>query len=327
MSRILIVIPCLNEARHIGPLLAQLLPFAKQQDARIIVADGGSNDGTVGIVNEIARGAPEIELLKNPAKLQSAGVNLAVDRYGANSEWLIRIDAHSSYPAGYCATLLEEAGATGADSVTVSLNAVGGGFVQTLAAATQNSRLGNGGSAHRNSVEGRWVEHGHHALMRISAFRAVGGYDESFRTNEDAELDLRLARAGYKIWLTGRTHVNYFPRRTIGSLARQYFRYGQGRARTLAKHAMQPKARQRAMIGVAPAIAVVPLGGLFWPLALPGFLWLSACLAGGVMLAGAARDPKLVLTGPIAAVMHASWSLGYWTMQRGSLPKRRAATA
>ena len=43
-------------------------------------------------------------------------------------------------------------------------------------------------------AEGHWADHGHHALMRISAFRAVGGYDESFSHNEDAELDYRLGR-------------------------------------------------------------------------------------------------------------------------------------
>ncbi len=316
MSRVLIVIPCLNEARHIGRLLAQFLPFAQQAGARIVVADGGSSDGTQGIVSEIARGAPEVVLMRNPARLQSAGVNLAVDRFGAGADWLIRIDAHAAYPAGYCEALIADAGTTGADAVTVSLHAEGKGLVQTLAATAQNSPLGNGGSAHRNVTEGRWVDHGHHALMRIAAFRAVGGYDESFRTNEDAELDLRLARAGYRIWLTGKTAVTYFPRSSLGALARQYFRYGQGRARTLAKHAMRPRARQRAMILVAPALAFAPVGLLFWPAVLPAAIWLTACLAGGALLAARRRDPRLLLTGSVAALMHAAWSAGYWSMAR-----------
>ena len=41
--------------------------------------------------------------------------------------------------------------------------------------------------------------------MRIAAFRAVGGYDESFSHNEDAELDYRLRQAGYRIWMTDKT--------------------------------------------------------------------------------------------------------------------------
>src|SRR3984885_13297203 len=85
--------------------------------------------------------------------------------------------------------------------------------IQKAAAATQNSLLGNGGSAHRREGKGgRWVDHGHHALIRLESFRAVGGYDESFPQNEDAELDHRLANSGYKIWLTSQTSLTYYPR-------------------------------------------------------------------------------------------------------------------
>ena len=72
----------------------------------------------------------------------------------------------------------------------------GTGLFQKATALAQNSRLGNGGSQHREGGAGRWTDHGHHALMRLDAFRAVGGYDETFSHNEDAELDYRLAAGG-----------------------------------------------------------------------------------------------------------------------------------
>ncbi len=208
-ARVLIVIPTLNEAAHIGGVLDTLLPFAERHGARIVVADGGSTDGTRALVT--ARPEPGIVLLDNPRRLQSAAINLAVEHFGDEADWLIRIDAHSAYPADYCDVLLAEAQATGADSVVVGMKAVGSGFWQSLIAAAQNSRIGNGGSAHRVMPVGKFVDHGHHALMRIAAFREVGGYDESFSHNEDAELDLRLGNAGFRIWLTPRTRVTYFP--------------------------------------------------------------------------------------------------------------------
>lgn len=312
MSRALIVIPCLNEARHIGPLLAKLLPYAQREKAQIVVADGGSSDGTIGIVEKIAKGTPEVELLRNPARLQSAGVNLAVDRFGAEATWLIRIDAHADYPADYCEALIAQAMTTGADSVVVSMRAEGQGLVQTLAAEAQNSPIGNGGSAHRMVSHGKWVDHGHHALMRISAFRAVGGYDESFGHNEDAELDVRLTRAGYRIWLTGKTEVVYYPRTSLQALAKQYFNYGRGRARTLLKHRMRPKPRQRLMIGVAPAFLLAPLGAVHFIFTLPVVIWLCACLIGGAIVAIRRGQPFLSLTGPVAAIMHVTWSTGFW---------------
>lgn len=313
MRRVLIVIPCLNEARHIGTLLGELKPYALASGAQIVVADGGSTDGTQQIVQDIAASAPHIHLLDNPKRIQSAAVNLAVERFGADADWLIRIDAHAKYPADYCQTLLAEAQTNDADSVVVSMHAQGhDSIIQKLAAATQNSPLGNGGSAHRMASSGRWVDHGHHALMKISAFRAVGDYDETFTHNEDAELDLRLTRAGYHIWLTGRTYMTYFPRGTLRALARQYYNYGKGRSRTLLKHQLRPKPRQRLMVGVAPALVLAFLCMVFWVCALPATIWFSACILGGIALALKERQPLLVLTGLVAALMHLSWSLGFW---------------
>ena len=53
--------------------------------------------------------------------------------------------------------------------------------------------------------------------MSIPAFRAVGGYDESFSHNEDAELDYRLNAAGYRIWMTDKTLMVYYPRASVGA--------------------------------------------------------------------------------------------------------------
>ncbi|TIT70853.1 MAG: succinoglycan biosynthesis protein exoa, partial [Mesorhizobium sp.] len=71
--------------------------------------------------------------------------------------------------------------------------------------------------------------------MRIAAFRAVGGYDESFSHNEDAEFDHRLRQAGYRIWMSGRTQMVYYPRSTLKGLFFQYLGYGRGRANNVLK--------------------------------------------------------------------------------------------
>ncbi|MGO4836036.1 glycosyltransferase family 2 protein, partial [Rhizobiaceae sp. 2RAB30] len=203
---VLIVVPCLNEAAHIGGLLDQFAPAAERIDAKIVVADGGSTDGTRRIVEGKAAGNARIVPLDNPKRIQSAAVNLAVERHGEGCEYLIRVDAHGAYPDDYCDRLVEEAVRTGADSVVVGMATKGFGFFQRAVAAAQNSRLGNGGSPHRHGAsDGAWTDHGHHALMRVDAFRAVGGYDESFTHNEDAELDYRLRKSGFRIWLTGKT--------------------------------------------------------------------------------------------------------------------------
>lgn len=287
---VLIVIPALNEARHIDGVIRSLLPFARRGAARIVVADGGSDDGTQAIVARIAAQEPEVTLLHNPGRLQSAAVNLAVHLHGDAADWLIRIDAHADYPDDYCDVLLAEAESTGADSVVVAMRAVGRGFWQRVIARAQNARIGNGGAAHRSAPEGRFVNHGHHALMRVAAFRAVGGYDPGFAQNEDAELDYRLQAAGFRLWLTALTQMDYLPRSTPLALMRQYFRFGRGRAATMLKHRMAPAPRQMAVIALAPAVALAAAAPV-WPLfALPAAFWGAACLAAGVSLAVTPQD-------------------------------------
>ena len=310
-SGALIVIPTLNEAKHIGPLLDWLSARLEGLQARLVVVDGGSTDQTRAIVE--ARTSDRIVLVENPQRLQSAGLNLAADKFAdERTKWLLRLDAHARYPDDYCDRLLDEARLHGADSVVVSMDAVGSGFWQRAIALAQNSRFGNGGSAHRLAGAGRWVDHGHHALMRMDAFKAVGGYDPSFSHNEDAELDLRLGGAGYRIWLTGQTRLQYIPRSTLGSLARQYFRFGRGRARTILKHHQRPRARQAVLIALGPALCLIVLAPLHPIFLVPVLTWALACLAAGIAISVSAKDARGLPAGLMAGVMQASWSLGFW---------------
>ncbi|MDX8477177.1 glycosyltransferase family 2 protein [Mesorhizobium sp. VK24D] len=321
----LIVIPCLNEAVHIGALLEQLRPAAARLGARIVVADGGSTDGTQDIVEEAAAEDPRVILLANPKRIQSAAINLAVATFGDGADYLIRIDAHGGYPADYCDRLVEEALATDADSVVVSMLTSGTGAVQKAVAAAQNSKLGTGGSKHRHMSAGEWVDHGHHALMRIAAFKAVGGYDESFSHNEDAELDHRLRLAGYRIWMSGRTQMVYYPRATLKGLFFQYLGYGRGRAKNVLKHRMVPKLRQMIPLLVAPVVLLAFFSLFHWLAAVPFLLWAAVCLGYGAVTAIRQRNSGIALAGVSAMVMHLGWSLGFWQQLLTPRSQRKAA--
>ncbi len=324
-ARCLIVIPCLNEARHIGPLIGRLGRAVETLDAVLVVVDGGSTDGTREIVQNIAALRDDIALLDNPKRIQSAGINLAVAAFGDQYDYLIRIDAHGDYPEDYCETLVAEATATGADSVVVAMETVGTGAFQKATAYAQNSKLGNGGARHRVGSKSHWADHGHHALMRIAAFRAVGGYDEDFSHNEDAELDFRLNAAGYRIWMTDRTNMVYYPRASAGPLFRQYFAYGRGRARNLLKHRSWPSLRQMIPLSVAPVAAGALLAVINWAAAIPFVFWAAACLGYGVWMAVGQRNPYGPLAAVSAMIMHFAWSAGFWRELLS--PRRRSAAA
>ncbi len=317
-TRTLIVVPALNEAEGIVAVMDTLLAGAPP-GTRLVVADGGSTDGTRDLVEGYSADNPAVTLIANDARIQSAGINRAVGLHGNGARYLLRADAHAVYPEDYCRILLDEIRGTGAASVTVAMQTLPRGGFSTGVAAAQNSVLGTGGSAHRTGGgTGRYVDHGHHALMRLDAFREIGGYDPAQSHNEDAEFDHRLRQAGRWIWLTGRTALGYVPRGTPGALFRQYRAYGRGRAMTVLKHRMRPRARQVAPLIVAPAVTLAALGVVLAPfgaawlwLCLPAALWAAICLVYGIVLAGRAGDISVAWAGPAAMIMHFGWSLGF----------------
>jgi succinoglycan biosynthesis protein ExoA len=306
------IVPCLNECGHIDGLIIRLLDDPDWIDPLVVIADGGSTDGTLEIVEEIAARDPRVRLIHNPKKIQAAALNLGAELFGAERMWLVRVDAHCRYPRGYVSTLIKEATRTGAVSVVVSLHTCGRSGFQRAVAHAQNSRLGAGGAAHRMRAAAGFVDHGHHALMAMSAFRSAGGYDQRFSHNEDAELDVRLRRNHAQIWLTDAARVVYFPRAAPWPLFLQYANYGRGRAKTLLLHREPAKLRQLLPLAVAPALVCLA-GATFWPvLAAPAAAWALGSCAYGAAIAVAQRDAFALLSGPAAMIMHTGWSLGFW---------------
>jgi succinoglycan biosynthesis protein ExoA len=318
---VLIVIPALNEAATIGGLIASLRQgLPKDLEVRFVVADGGSTDGTQAIVRGAMAELPQLHLLHNDKRLQSAGINLAASAHGADAEILIRCDAHAQYPDGYAARLVESLRVHEADAVVVPMDSIGDTCIRKAVAWVSDTPLGSGGSAHRGGRASGWVDHGHHAAFRMSSFRRAGGYDESFSHNEDAELDCRQHAMGSRIFLDADIRIGYFPRNSFKALWRQYFNYGFGRSRTVRKHPGSLRLRQFAV----PAHVVLSLAGLaltpwsawfaLWPA-----MYLGALLAGSAALAVKHRSLCGLLTGAAAFVMHTAWALGFfagWATRR-----------
>jgi succinoglycan biosynthesis protein ExoA len=308
-----IIVPTLNEERYIRDAVTSLIPKSETVDYELIVLDGGSTDRTSLIVEEMAAANPRIRLEPNPSRYQSAAVNRGAEIAKPDSSIIVRADSHAEYPPDFVIHLAKELRERGVASIVVPMRTRGKGFLQRGIAAAQNSRLGNGGAAHRTAKNSRFVDHGHHAAFDRQTFLAVGGYDESFTHNEDAELDIRLRSSGEQIWLCSELAISYFPRNSFGALARQYFNHGSGRARTMLKHRRPPKVRQLLPLG-ALGVNVLSLAsglGFGWPFLLPSLTYLGACLGGGLFLGVSERDPAACTAGLAAITMHQSWAAGF----------------
>ncbi len=310
--KLIVAVPVLNEERYISDCLHSLLAQEGVDPFEIIVMDGGSTDRTREIVDALGREHTNIRWIANPKRLQAAAINLAAEQAAENANILVRADAHALYPRDFIRKCLDAFLASGAESVVVPMLTAGSQGFQRAVAAAQNSRLGNGGSGHRMIGVSRFVDHGHHALFDLMFFRQIGGYNDTFSHNEDAEFDIRLHRFGGRIWLCADAPVTYFPRSDLRGLARQYFRHGAGRARTLLTHGIRPRLRQ--MLPLA-ALASVVAGIVLWPVspafALVPLAYILICVVWALCVAAQARDPGLIGMAAAAIAMHLSWAAGF----------------
>lgn len=319
---VVVVIPTLNEEDHIETCLRSLMTGdIRLRQVEIFVVDGGSRDLTCAIVELMLRDYPNLRLLHNSQRLQSAAVNLAARSAGIGRRILVRCDAHAIYPPNYVMSAADSLVRRNVASVVVPMDARGETCFQKANAWIVDTPLGSGGSAHRGGRRSGFVDHGHHAAFDLKTFLHVGGYDESFSHNEDAEFDARLRQAGGRIFLDAEIRIAYLPRATVRALARQYYNYGRGRARTLRKHGERPKLRQMippvVLLACVTGVALTPLTP--WGLLAP--MTYSAALVGASLLV-AVRQRSVcgLLAGVASGVMHMSWSAGL--LRQLLLPRR-----
>lgn len=311
---VLVVLPALNEVSHISACIRSLMsPDGWMLNTTIVVVDGGSTDGTLDTVRDLQRTYPNLILLDNPAKLQSAGINLAVSKCAEpHHRILVRCDVHALYPPGFVKDLAEKLYSADSASIVTAMDANGQNGFQRATAWIVDTPLGSGGAAHRGGTVSGFVDHGHHAAFDLRWFKKIGGYDPTFSHNEDAEFDIRLAQAGGRIWLASDIRVGYVVRPSIVRLWRQYWNYGRGRASTIGKHKIVPRLRQMAPVGNIIFLALSCIAMFFSPLALiwPAsylFLLFGTSVAGMIVL----RSYTGFWAGPALAAMHIAWGLGF----------------
>jgi hypothetical protein len=249
-------------------------------------------------------------VIDNPDRLQAAGLNQIVRE--ARGDVIVRMDVHCEYAPSYVRACVETLDRTGADNVGGAQRArARSGFQHALCAAL-TSPLGVGGAKYRSADQEGFVDTVFLGAFRRKVFESIGLYDPKAITNEDAELNQRLIAAGGKVYLSRDIEVHYYPRDSFKTLAKQYFKYGRGRARTLLKLgrflSLRPVIPFFMVVGGAAMLLLPPLWPVA-PLAIGGYL-----LATGAEAIRVGRDlgPAAIPTvWAIFPVLHASHGVGF----------------
>lgn len=187
LPTISLIIPTLREAQNIQPLLASL-SGQSLAPLQIIVADGGSEDGTAEIARRFARENPALQVLvlsceRGTSRQRNAGAALA------SGELLIFIDADDRAPRDF---LLKVARSHRRLSFAVAcpwftvrernwgIRAAYLCFNLLFFAGQGWLRMGSGVCI----------------IVRREVFDAIGGFDETLHLGEDIHLIRRASRHG-----------------------------------------------------------------------------------------------------------------------------------
>lgn len=315
-----VIIPVLDEREHIEATMADLLQQDYDGTFHVVVADGGSVDGTREWLEELARSDRRVQVIDNPERRQAHGLNRGASV--ATGDVLVRADGHSRYASDYLTRSVEALEELGG-AVGGPMNPVGYDPFSEAVAAAMSSPVTMGPGRFHHASEREEVDTVYLGAFPRDAFNRIGGI-RSFPSgsSEDADFYYRWRAAGLRVFVDPAIVTEYAPRNTWSALWRQYWRYGQGKSEMLWVNGRFPSWRPMAPLALVVALAGLSVVGLVsgsWlPLSLLVAAWVG--VIAGVAFRAPARTHLVLVAAP---TMHIAYGLGsLYGLVRGPGPLR-----
>ncbi len=310
-----IVLPCRNEQGYIQACLQSILEQEPPEGGfEILVADGMSTDGTRDYLQQIAKERPQIRVLDNPGRIVSTGLNAAIR--AARGEIIVRMDAHTVYAPDYVRQCLAVLSETGADNVGGPMQTTAKSYMERAIRAVFHSAFAVGGArSHKAGYEG-YVDTVIYGCWKKAVFERIGYFDEELVRNQDDEHNLRLARAGGKVYQSTRIRSWYHVRGSLKTLFRQYMQYGYWKVLVIRKHQTPASLRHLVPGTFLASLCLLAAFGLFWPPALwgaigLGVLYAATALTAAVAIAARAEWKLLPVLPVVVACFHFGYGYGF----------------
>jgi succinoglycan biosynthesis protein ExoA len=325
-----VVIPVLNEERHLGEAVARVVEQDYPGELEVVLAIGPSRDRTRQIAEQLAAADPRITLVPNPTGKTPAGLNLAISH--ARHKIIVRVDGHGVLTPGYITRAVELLDETGADNVGGVMAAEGTTRFEQAVACAYRSRLGLGASTFHQGGKPGPADTVYLGVFQRTALERVGGFDETMHRAQDWELNYRIRKTGGLIYFSPDLSVTYRPRSTVAALAMQFFHTGQWRREVIRRH---PETASKRYLAPPVAVVLLTLGTVAGVIGLAtGVGWLvfgfaaplgyAAALVLGSLMEGRYLPWRALFWMPlVCATMHIAWGLGFLV----GLKERPRATA
>jgi glycosyltransferase involved in cell wall biosynthesis len=215
-ERIALVATVLNEASSIDALLESVVCQTRLPD-EIVIADGGSGDGTVERLERWRDRLP-LRVLRAEGATIARGRNLAIA--ASTAEVLAVTDAGVRLAPDWLANLLARLGP--------DVDVVSGFFVPDARTTFERAMGATVLPAVEDVRPERFLPSSRSVLFRRTAWSAVGGYPEWLDYCEDLVFDLALRQSGCRFAFAPDALVYFRPRGSLSAFFKQYFRYARG---------------------------------------------------------------------------------------------------
>ena len=321
--KVSVIIPCYNEQDSMSGLLTAIYNQTyPRNEIEVIISDGMSTDTTREKIASFLADYPDllVRVIDNKKKTIPAGLNQAI--HASRGDYIVRLDAHSNPHPEYIDRSIQALENELADNVggVISIQAANEGWMAQSIAIAAGHPLGVGDAKYRIGSGAREVDTVAFGAFRSSLIQKIGLFDESLLANEDYEYNVRIRKAGGKIWLDPEIIANYIARPTLRTLAAQYWRYGYWKLRMLVRYPETFRWRQVSGLFVLSWLVLGTLSLWFpaarWLLSVEAIVYGSALIIVG---AGSYRTTRKFLLGlgvPLAiTTMHFSWGSGFlWSL-------------
>jgi len=215
---VVLIVTVRNEAATIGPLLDSILSGTRIPD-EIVVADGGSSDGTLEVLRSRAAAHSRIRAVLAPGN-RSVGRNAAIR--ASSAPVVACTDAGAEVEPAWLERITRPFAEDAATDVVA-------GFYLPVGRTRFERAAGVISAPRLEDVDPkRFLPSTRSVAFRRTAWERVKGFDESLAHNEDTPFAISLKASGARFRFAPDARVRWHPRGDLRSFFRQHRRFGFG---------------------------------------------------------------------------------------------------
>ena len=215
--RTALIATVLNEAGGIQEFLASMETLTRTPDV-IVVTDGGSTDGTLGLLAEFASSTSLPFRFSQVPGNRSVGRNAAIQESDAD---LIAVTDVTVIDPAWFERIVAPLEAGEADVVA--------GWYEVLTRTKKERAIGLLTQYSPDQIDPEtFLPSSRSVAFTQTAWEGVGGYPEAFSKNEDTVFDLQLRKAGLRFAFAPEAVVRWRPPATLPEAYRMEARFAEG---------------------------------------------------------------------------------------------------